>query len=353
MSNKSGLPGLANKAKSLFDKPELWLVKSVLVASIISVIYYSGDKAKDTPTQAILIFLGVAAVGFHYLGAKNACRAWYERQGGAFIAWAMVICGAITWEVNSQMGIASQNQANLLTAQLTAATKSDDARGNVALWEGTVKRLNDERSAMKPASSAGQARATIDTSEAHKFFRSTDSCKVTKGAQTRKFCEAYFSAQADLKMWDDIGVYEGKLANANAKLEEARSASAAAPVVASAERADFRNLKRLTGLNDQDLELSQSLLLVLVMALFLTVAGWLIKAEEYEGKARRPWFRTSNMRARIYAWLTGNEDAMAAANAGPGAVIYHTKEIRDEGTADRIRRAVEAMHEKRNQMAAA
>lgn len=300
---RGGLPALISKIKASFSRaishPERWLIKGTLLAAVIACVYYSGDKAKDLPTQIILILIGLSAVGFHYVGAQKACRSWFERQPGAFIGWVLIVCAAVSWEINSQMSIASNNQANLSTAALTAATRSEDARGNVELWTATVKRLTDERSLMKPVRSAADARALIDNSKAARNWQVTDGCKETNGPKTRAFCEAYNSAQADVALWDQISVQEGKLANAQAKLEEAKTASATAPVVASAERADLRNLKRLTGLSDADLELSQSLQVVFVLACFLTLAGWMVKAEEYEGKPRRPWINIRRHWARI------------------------------------------------------
>ena len=53
---------LAEGVRRALDRPERWLIRCVIVAAIIAVVHYSGDKAKDVPTQAILIFLGLAAV---------------------------------------------------------------------------------------------------------------------------------------------------------------------------------------------------------------------------------------------------------------------------------------------------
>ena len=284
-----GLPGIIARARAALDKPELWLVRCVLIASLIAVVYYSGDKAKDGPTQAILIFLGFAAVGFHYVGAQRACRSWFERQAGAFIAWTLVICGAVAWEMNSQIGIASNNQANLSTAALTAATVSEDARKTVADAEAEIARLEASRAALEPLPGVANvkpwrtpqdAQAAVSTAEAHVRFRQSESCTKAQGATQRKFCADYQSAKAEVARWSELKEIGIALTAAKERASEARKASAAAPVVASSERGDFRNLKRLTALSDADLELSQSLLTVIVMSLFLTVAGWLIKAEE-------------------------------------------------------------------------
>jgi len=313
-SINGGLIGSTRAAiAAVFEKPERWLIRCAILASVISVIYYSGDKAKDGPTQAILVLIGLAAVGFHYIGAQKACRAWYERQIGAFACWSLIICGAIAWEVNSQMGVASQNQANLTTAQLTAFSKSDNNAKTVVDAEAKLERLRKERAALdpiedqaniKPWRNVADARAAVNTAEAHRWFTGvTEGCTTTKGTQTRDFCKNYEMAKAEVERWDLIAQMAISLGAAELELADARKAASQAPVMASAGRADFNNWHRLTGMSAEDLELSQSLLVVAVLALFLTIAGWLIKAEEYEGKPLKPWF--GRALARASAMLTG------------------------------------------------
>jgi hypothetical protein len=310
VSSPGGLIGTVREAISAaLDKPERWLIRCAILASVISVIYYSGDKAKDGATQAILVLLGLSAVGFHYIGAQKACRAWYERQVGAFALWGLIICGAIAWEVNSTLSVASNNQSNLTNAQLTAFSKSDNNAKAVADAEAKLERLRKERAALdpiegqaniKPWRNVADARAAVNTAEAHKWFTGiTEGCTVTKGPQTRDFCKNYEMAKAEVERWDLIAKMAISLGAAEQELADARKAASLAPVLATADRADLDNLRRLTGMSLEDLQLSQSLLTVLVLALFLTIAGWLVKAEEYEGRPRKPWF------GRLMATLTG------------------------------------------------
>lgn len=313
-----GLIGAAQSAiANVFAKPERWLIRCAILASVISVVYYSGDKAKDGWTQAILILLGLAAVGFHYVGAQKACRAWFERQLGSFACWGLIILGAVSWEFNSTLSVASNNQSNLTNAQLTAFSKSDNNAKAIQDGEAKVARLREERNLMKPTQGPGPARAVIANSKSNRFWDMTDGCTDTKGPQTRKFCDAFRSAEADVALWEQIAKQEIALGAAEQELSDARKAASLAPVLASADRADLGNLHRLTGMKIEDLELSQSLLTVLVLALFLTIAGWLVKAEEYEGKPRKPWF------GRLMAHLTGKPVEQ------PRAMTDHRRAIED------------------------
>lgn len=285
--------------RRLFAKPELWLVRCVLVASTIAVIYYSADKAKDKPTQAILICLGLAAVGFHYIGAKKACAAWFDRSLGRVFAWSLIICGAVLWEVNGQLGVGSQNQQNLTNAAATSHMASTMAQSRVAQAERKLATLTSEqayKADVKPASSYD---ADIASAKAHRFFTITNNCTETKGPQTRSHCDALRAAESNKALAIRKASMASLVADAERELAEARSALASAGVIGASDRADFKNLKRLTSMSADDLELGQSLLMVLVMALFLTVAGWLVKAEEYEGKPRKPWIDWAYWSAKI------------------------------------------------------
>jgi len=308
MAAHQGAVGAARSVGSsiarLFHKPELWLIKCTILASIISVVYYSGEKAKDDATQAILILIGIAAVGFHYIGAQKACRAWFERQPLVLCGWCLIIAGAIAWEINGQINIASQNQANLTNAALTSHSKSDNASKAVADAEEKLERLKSERNLMKPVRSLPAARAAVESAKAHKRWTATDECRSPKGATTRKWCDDYRSAAADVDLWAEIAKQEIALGAAETDLADARKASLQVGMVASADRADLKTLHRVSGLSYDDLDTMQSMLVVIVLALFLTVAGWMVKAEEYEGKPLKPWINWG----RIYRAVFGGEE---------------------------------------------
>lgn len=307
MSLKNTVNGIGSGISRAFDKPELWLIRCVLVASIIAVVYYSGDKAKDGPTQAILIFLGLAAVGFHYVGAKKACAAWYNRSLGGLFAWTLVISGAIVWEVNSQMGISSANQDNLSTIQRTSALGFQDAREAVNHAARKRDELRKEAAWQATVDPVDAVQSKIDAAKAHRFWSLTDQCSEPKGKQTREFCTSYRQHVADKATAVRKAELAVEIERADKEWKDAQAKAGSVKAVASMDRADLRNLKRLTGLGDSDLELSQSLLVVLVMALFLTVAGWLIKAEEFANVTPKPWINWRGMITRARKLWDGKD----------------------------------------------
>lgn len=286
--------------KRAFEKPELWLVRAILLASTIAVVYYSGNKAKDTPTWLILVCIGLAAVGFHYIGAKKACAAWFDRSLPRFFAWGLVIAGAVLWEVNGQLGVGSQNQSNLTEARATAHNSSQIAQRRLASAEEKLANLTSERAwkatDLKPADAYNP---DIERARSHRLFTASNGCTEVKGQQSRQHCDAFRKAESDRAMAIRRAQLGDEIKAAEADVATARDAVGKAGVTSGSTRADFKNLHRLTNLNNDDLELGQSLLMVLVMALFLTVAGWLIKAEEFEGKPRTPWVDWAGLRARL------------------------------------------------------
>ena len=306
--------------RRLFSKPEMWLVRMVLVASTIAVIYYSAEKAKDKPTQAILICLGLAAVGFHYIGAKKACAAWFDRSLSRFFAWTLVIMGAVLWEVNGQLGVGSQNQANLSQAQATAHNASEMARRRLASAEDKANALRGEQAFKADVKPASAYDADIANAKANRLWEVTKGCTETAGKQTRTFCDSYRKALSDQALSVRRVQLLEKIEQADAEVQAARDVMASAGVVRSGDRADFKNMHRLTGLNADDLELGQSLLMVLVIALFLTVAGWLNKAEEYEGKPRKPWFNTERWKSAFLGQPVAVETA-SASNWSSAAIV--------------------------------
>jgi hypothetical protein len=286
MSIKSAFGGIGRA----FDKPEQWFLRGVMAASAIAVVYYAGDKAKDTPTQAIYILLGLAVVGFHVSGAKKLCKSWFERRPVALLGWALVVGFCAMWEGNSQLTIASQNQGNLTTLQRTAFVKSSTHEDEVNRIAGALLAKQNEAAWKTDVGPIGAIQQRIDGAKANRFWSVTEECTEIKGNQTRKFCADYRQALADKAMAERRMTLDEEIKALNAELASARKARTSGPALASADRADFNALKKLTNWTDEQLEIGQSVMLWLMMSALLTIAGILVKSEEYEGKERKRWF---------------------------------------------------------------
>jgi hypothetical protein len=104
--------------------------------------------------------------------------------------------------------------------------------------EKIVARLESERSMMKPTRSQPEARAAMDSAKAKWQWDASSQCTKTV-KNTRKFCDAYRAAEADLTLWDQISVQEGKLENAKARLDEARAVASNTKMESTDDRGDL------------------------------------------------------------------------------------------------------------------
>lgn len=195
-------------------------IATTLSASITAMFGWQlGENAIASFALAGLMALCTYIVGYSLVAAHAA----YKRgMKGVSFAATMVFAVSVTCEFIAQTGFNAANRDATVQKASFETTTATDARNNVKDLEAKVARLTSERNMMKPTASPAAAKATIATSEAHRFYRLTDGCKETKGPQTRAFCDAYFSAQADVSLWDQIAAQEIKLATAESELKDAR-----------------------------------------------------------------------------------------------------------------------------------
>ena len=196
---------------------------TALAAVITSMFGFQlGENIVAKFAMAGLLALATFIVGYSLVAAYEAHKR--GMKGVAAAAVALFAIG-VTVEFMSHTGFTAANRdASIQQANFQSTTYAD-SRGNVKDLEAKVARMSDERSLMKPVNSPAKAKAVIQFSEAHKFWNSTDNCKATKGPQTRAFCDAYLSAQADLSLWDSIAKQETKIAEGEVALRDARAES--------------------------------------------------------------------------------------------------------------------------------
>lgn len=296
MSLKSTIGSVGSGIGRAFDKPELWFLRGVMAASAIAVVYYAGDKAKDVPSQAIYVLLGLAVVGFHVSGAKKLCKSWFDRRPVALMGWLFVVGCCAIWEGKSQLMIGSQNQGNISQIHRTAAVKTQTSTDEVNRIAGLLRAKESEAAWKTDVGPLGAIQQRIDGAKTSRLWQISDECREPKGKQTRDHCSAYRQALADKAMAERRVVLDEEIAALNKELAAARKDRTSGPAVASADRVDFGAIKRVaymvTGaeLNDSDLEVGDSVMLWLMMSALLTIAGILVKSEEYEGYTPKPWF---------------------------------------------------------------
>jgi hypothetical protein len=176
-----------------------------------------GENLLAKISLAGLLALCTFIVGYALVAAYHAFKRNMYVVGGAavFLFAVAVVCEFIAHTgFNAAHRDATMQQASHRTASY------EDTRGTITALSADVKRLQ-ERLRLSPTRTPEAAQAFIDNAMAHKFWKLTNSCKATKGPQTREFCSGYASAVADksgateaLTLREDLKIAQDKLAKA-------------------------------------------------------------------------------------------------------------------------------------------
>lgn len=295
--------GAASNLSNKFDDLLFLALKLTATAvACIAVHKYSGLRAGGDDLGWYMFFgLGLVAIGFEYYGAQTIINGWFDRTFGAMALGVLLCAPALAFSYSNAIGSASVQQSHAAGMQKANYRKNINTAKAVEEAEFALKVATEARSKLKPVRSAADARATIDSKEAHRWFAGTDSCTKTKGPQTRAFCDEYRSAQADLKAWDDISVHDARVDSLQAKLDEARNAEASAPVELSEVRADTLDYAGFFNTDADTAQKYQARHVALTITLFVTFAGLLSGWKRNRGRELRPW-GIVNVLNRIHRW---------------------------------------------------
>lgn len=252
-------------------------IATALAAVITSMFGWSlGEDYPSKVSLAGLLALCTFIVGYALTAAYHAYKREMRSVGHAAVALFVV---AVAVEFLSHTGFTAANNDATIQKASYETTAYEDARGNVKDLEAKVARLTDERNLMKPKASVAAAKAAIANAEAHKFWALTSECAKTKGPQTRSFCDAYFSSQADVALWDQIAAQEIKLATAESELKDARAASGGKQAIhasASSQRLILASMLTRTENPDGSAQFWSGVGISALLALFAICAGGLL-----------------------------------------------------------------------------
>lgn len=343
----SGASSFARKISGMMDDPLIWIIRMVFFAGILAVWMHSGAKPFGFEQLAFSLLLGLAALSFEYLGSTRITRAWFERTPLGVIGWALVWAGAFAYSANAWLGVASEGQATKGAVHKAANFKHVDNRAERDRLDRDLKaeRANIERLRISASyqtvvdgvtlATVDAADAMIDKAKAHRFWTVTNSCAETRGPQTRDFCASYRSAVAAranladaIVRKEELKVAEEKVAKLEPKYEKAKADAEDTPVVDTAERSDLRMLVRYAAMDSQTAADTQAILKVIVISLFLSLAGFLREAEHHRNKPRKPWGIGRFLRS---LWSGKAEPNQFSIDAAPGSaiVLRETNTIED------------------------
>lgn len=308
MALRDFVSGSASGARKLTSDPLVWIIRMVFLAGILAVWMHSGAPLFGWEQLAFALLLGLAALSFEYLGSTRITRAWFERTPLAVVGWALVWAGAFAYSANAWLGVASEGQAHKGAVHKAANHKYIDSRGEMDRLSKDLKaeRANVERLRLAAnyqtvvdgvtLATPDAADAMIDKAKAHRWWNLTNGCAEPKGKQTSDFCANYRSAVAAkanlldaITRKEELKIAEDKVKALEPKYEKAKADAASAPVVASTDRDDNRLIRRIGAFDDQTASDVQAVLKVIVISLFLSLAGFLREAEHHRNQPRKPW----------------------------------------------------------------
>lgn len=306
---------------------DAWAMRLVVFAGVVTILHKAGVPLPMYGV-AFSVAIGVAALLYEMNAAKYALRSlWHGRAVGA-VGWAIIWIVAFGYSMNQWVGAASENEASKSNLHKAAFTRTSDNRDALAKVSKEVDRL-EEKLRMAPVRTPEAAQAHIDNAMAHKFWRSTDGCKETKGPQTRQFCSDYASAVADKAGATEAIALREELKQAKAGYASAKAASSSTNEFTEA-RNDLVILTRFAGLNEDDARVINALGSIVAISIFLSLATALRELEllRKEGP-RKPMFSLWALRRWWIKLLHGRDIGAEPTRVGNVNVNVIHKPLRE------------------------
>lgn len=294
MALKNFAAGASKGAKAVsekFDELMFMALKAVVISVALAAVHkYAGLRALgDMQAWYIYFGVGAAAVGLEYYGSQVLVDSWYNRSiGGVFFGGALTVI-AVALSYSNAISSAAVQQSEAAGVQKANYRKNINTEAAAEEAAFSLKAAMDARSKLTPKRSAADARATIDSAQAHKWWKYTESCAAPKGKETRAWCDSYRSAVADLALWDDISREDARIANLQAKVDAARDAEAEAPATVSAVRADVLEYAAWFGTDANQGQTLQARHIALTITSFVTLMGLLTAWKRNQGRELAPW----------------------------------------------------------------
>lgn len=275
-----GLIGVMRRASlgfaSSVSNHDAWAIRLVFFAGIVTILHKAGVPIPMYGV-AFSVALGVAALLYEMNATRYALRSlWNGRAVGA-IGWSIIWIVAFGYSMNQWVGAASENEATKSNLHKAAFTRTTDNRDALSKASKEVDRLQ-EKLRMAPVRTPEAAQAHIDNAMAHKFWKSTDGCKETRGPQTRQFCSDYASAVADKAGATEAITVREELKTAKASYESALRSSGSASEYTEA-RNDLVILTKFAGLSEDDARVLNALGSIVAISIFLSLATALRELE--------------------------------------------------------------------------
>lgn len=269
----------------------------VVAFALITAIGFAWDLAWHRFHGVMLVISGLGLMTIaiaEVLFWHKAASYWLHRRlfASLFAAAVAMACSAGTLYTNYSTSALGQDSR--ASEKLGAFNASDDLDKGIKEKTDRVATLQKQLAAA-PTRTPEAAQAAIDNAKAHKFWTSTNSCRETRGQQTRDFCAQYASAVADKSNSSAAIQARADLANEQAALDGLRKQRGSSETVASKDNPAL-SLWASAGLNDRESQVADAMMMPTVIQVILMLGGILLALEHFGDKEPRSW---------LPAWLSG------------------------------------------------
>lgn len=220
-----------------FEKLIPHMKRAGLIATVTAAIITAkfglaqGEDLIAGTCLAILLALATFTVGYALVAARRAFLARKWDVAGLAVVLFVAAAGV---ELLSHFGFTAANRIATMNQASMQTTSYKDARSDVSQLETELKVLTDNRLAMQPARMPSQATAVIESAKAHKYWGLTKECTGTLGPKTRRFCDDFRGAEADLALWEQIAVQDKRIGDKRAELAAAKGTASQETIGTSA-----------------------------------------------------------------------------------------------------------------------
>jgi len=264
------------------------MVIGALFGAIIFAVDHAMDKGVAWYAKVALVAVMICVAIGEYLAWHNAATNYHERNAGSMALWGLLGAALTVGVFYTNFASTAANNDNKAGVQKTAFVTYDDLGKSEIEATKKVSRL-EERVKMAPTRTPDAARAAIERAKADRFWKSTNGCTVTKGPQTRAFCDAYASAVADESMATTALTDREELKLAQAELKAIRDQRAAAPAVVSDDQAHIPILANFLHVDQRSARTIDGMVIPIMTQAMLLLGGILTANEAFRGKERLPW----------------------------------------------------------------
>lgn len=276
------------------------MVGGALTAALILAIAHGAEKGSSWYLKAALIIALVCVAIGEFLSWHNAATAYHERRLGSLALWSLLggvlTLGTLYTNFSSSAG----NNTQKASVQKAAyVTQEDTGKTEAELTIENNKLL--QKIQMAPLRGPEAADAAIKRAKADRYWDRTNGCTNTSGPQTRKFCDDYTSAIADLEYGKNIKVWESEQKVVAEKLTKVRAERANAPAVLAADQASVDTLAWLTNIDMRSARQADAMVVPLLVQAMLLFGGILLANEHFRGKPRIPWVDFSKWVRRYHS----------------------------------------------------